>query len=73
MMADDWIVPLAPLSLSVIIPNKAVPQALIVTLGGKNWVVLLGYGCNFTRPVSYKTMPDRVCHGYCSWIGSWQS
>ena len=29
MMADDWVVPF-------IIPNKAVPQALIVTLGGKN-------------------------------------
>ena len=36
MMADDWVVPLAPLRLSVIIPNKAVPQALIVTSGGKN-------------------------------------
>ena len=36
MMADDWVVPLVPLRLSVIIPNKAVPQALIVTSGGKN-------------------------------------
>ena len=36
MMADDWVVPLALLGLSVIIPNKAVQQALIVTLGGKN-------------------------------------
>ena len=25
MMADDWVVPLAPLRLSAIIPNKAVP------------------------------------------------
>ena len=25
MMADDWVVPLAPLRLSVIIPNKAMP------------------------------------------------
>ena len=24
-MADDWVVPLVPLRLSVIIPNKAVP------------------------------------------------
>ena len=24
MMADDWVVPLVPLRLSVIIPNKAV-------------------------------------------------
>ena len=36
MMADDWVVPLVPLRLSVIIPNKAVSQALIVTSGGKN-------------------------------------
>ena len=36
MMADDWVVPLVPLRLSVIIPNKAMPQVLIVTLGGKN-------------------------------------
>ena len=27
IMADDWVVPLAPVRLSVIIPNKAVPQA----------------------------------------------
>ena len=31
------------------------------------WVVLLGYGCNLTRPASYKTMPGRVHLGYCSW------
>ena len=36
MMADDQVVPLAPLRLSVIIPNKAMPWALIVTSGGKN-------------------------------------
>ena len=36
MMADDWVVPLVPLRLSVIIPIKAVPQVLIVTLGSKN-------------------------------------
>ena len=36
MMADDWVVPLAPLRLSVIIPNKAMPQVLIVISGGKN-------------------------------------
>ena len=27
MMADEWVVPLVPLRLSVIIPNKAVPWA----------------------------------------------
>ena len=36
MMADDWVVPLAPLRLSFIIPNNAMPQVLIVTLGSKN-------------------------------------
>ena len=36
MMADDWVVPLVPLRLSVITPNKAVPRALIVTSGSRN-------------------------------------
>ena len=35
-MMADVVVPLAPLRLSVIIPNKAMPQVLIVTSGGKN-------------------------------------
>ena len=79
MMTDDWVVPLAPLRLSLIIPNKAMLQVLVVTLGSKKyallimWVVLLGYICNLTIPASYKTMLGRVCLGYCSWIGSWQS
>ena len=33
MMADDWVLPLAPLRLSVIILNKAMLRALLVTLG----------------------------------------
>ena len=36
MMADDWVLPLAPLRLSVIILDKAMPRALGVTLGGRN-------------------------------------
>ena len=36
MMADDWVLPLAPLRLSVIILDKAVLRALRVTSGGKN-------------------------------------
>ena len=36
MMADGWVVPFVPLRLSVIIPNKAVLWALIVTYSGKN-------------------------------------
>ena len=50
MMADDWVLPLAPLRLSVIIPNKAMPWALLVTSGSRDryyslmWVVALGYG-----------------------------
>ena len=36
MMADDWVLPLVPLVLSVIILDKAMPQALLVTLGGRN-------------------------------------
>ena len=36
MMADDWVLPLAPLRLSVIILNKAMLQALLVTSGGRN-------------------------------------
>ena len=36
MMADDWVVPLVPLKLSLIIPNKAMLQVLIVTSGSKN-------------------------------------
>ena len=40
MMADYWVVPLAPLRLSVI-PNKAMLRVLIVTSGGKNMYYLL--------------------------------
>ena len=36
MMADDWVLPLAPLRLSVIILDKAMLQALMVTSGGRN-------------------------------------
>ena len=36
MMVDDWVLPLTPLRLSVIIPNKAMPQALRVTSDGQN-------------------------------------
>ena len=36
MMVDDWVLPLVPLRLSVIIPNKVIPQALIVTSGGRS-------------------------------------
>ena len=36
MMADDWVLPLVPLGLSVIILDKAMPQALMVTSGSRN-------------------------------------
>ena len=36
MMADDWVLPLVPLRLSVIILDKAMLWALIVTSGGRN-------------------------------------
>ena len=36
MMADDWVLPLAPLRLSVIILDGAMPQALMVTSDGRN-------------------------------------
>ena len=35
MMADDWVLPVAPLRLSVIIIDKAMLQALMVTLGAE--------------------------------------
>ena len=76
MMADYWVLPLAPLRLSVILLDKAVPQALRVTSGGKIgtthnvgsslrvWLV--------TVPDQHltKTMLGRVCPGLCYWVGS---
>ena len=36
MMADDWVLPLMPLRLPVIILNKAMLRALLVTSGSRN-------------------------------------
>ena len=66
MMADDWVVPLAPLMLSVIILNKAVPWTLIVTSGGKNRYYSLcewySWGMVVTLPDQHLTRP---CFAEC--------
>ena len=60
MMADYWVLPLAPLRLSVILLDKAVPQALRVTSGGKIGTThnvgssLRVWLVDRTRPASYK-------------------
>ena len=55
-MADDWVVPLVPLRLSVIIRNKAVLQAWMVTLGGRNRYYSL---CEWYSYSMVVTLPDQ--------------
>ena len=56
MMAEDWVVPLAPVRLSVIICDKAVPGVL-----WGSWVVKIGTTHNLgsSLRVQLVTFPDQ--------------